>query len=312
MTQPSKRTTEHGHKYSVLRRIAARVPDLLFAGYVFFLVSGCVRASRLARKANVESIYSYVVISIALLGLVLLYLSFRYGRSRVVRKRVSQSWRIFWTLIFFAIAGELILRPNLSPFASAPHWTAQMVFWGVVALLIASSAVALVSMLRTGSTAPRLFAFLLVAALMIFVFAQPYIYGGLVGSGWDTEALAESAERIVEQGGTKVTSYALSATDAELHGLVQYLTDSGIALERLDTFMPARILFDGLCERRSFGAALYFSVITFTSVGYGDLVPVPALRGQAAGEAIVGYLFMAAFAALLIRWMRVPSREKGD
>jgi len=41
------------------------------------------------------------------------------------------------------------------------------------------------------------------------------------------------------------------------------------------------------------GRCLYFSVITWTTLGYGDFRPTPAARPLAAIEAITGYLFMA-------------------
>jgi hypothetical protein len=40
---------------------------------------------------------------------------------------------------------------------------------------------------------------------------------------------------------------------------------------------------------------LYFSLITWTTVGYGDLVPSPPARMIAASEAMLGYIFMGLF-----------------
>ena len=39
----------------------------------------------------------------------------------------------------------------------------------------------------------------------------------------------------------------------------------------------------------------YFSLVTWTTVGYGDFRPMPALRLIAASEALLGYLSMALF-----------------
>lgn len=47
-------------------------------------------------------------------------------------------------------------------------------------------------------------------------------------------------------------------------------------------------------------ACLYFSVITWTTVGYGDFVPTPASRMVAASEAFAGYLFMAVAVSTLL------------
>lgn len=38
--------------------------------------------------------------------------------------------------------------------------------------------------------------------------------------------------------------------------------------------------------------ALYFSVVTFTTLGYGDFQPMPGMRVLAASEALIGYLFL--------------------
>jgi hypothetical protein len=46
---------------------------------------------------------------------------------------------------------------------------------------------------------------------------------------------------------------------------------------------------------RSFVSCLYFSAITFTTVGYGDLAPHGALRLIAASEALTGILLCGLF-----------------
>jgi hypothetical protein len=55
------------------------------------------------------------------------------------------------------------------------------------------------------------------------------------------------------------------------------------------------------------GACLYFAVVTWTTVGYGDYVPTPAARPFAALEALLGYLFMAFFIPTLIHAMAGPA-----
>ena len=41
-------------------------------------------------------------------------------------------------------------------------------------------------------------------------------------------------------------------------------------------------------DNNNFPAAIYFSVVTFTSLGYGDISPVGFSRFLAAGEALLG------------------------
>jgi hypothetical protein len=50
--------------------------------------------------------------------------------------------------------------------------------------------------------------------------------------------------------------------------------------------------------------SLYFSIVTWTTLGYGDFRPTPAARPFAAAEAIVGYLAMVmaiGYVALFLR-----------
>jgi hypothetical protein len=55
---------------------------------------------------------------------------------------------------------------------------------------------------------------------------------------------------------------------------------------------------------------LYFSAITFTTLGYGDFRPAEASRLFAATEGILGYLMMATFAALIWWWLGRQTTEK--
>ena len=59
-------------------------------------------------------------------------------------------------------------------------------------------------------------------------------------------------------------------------------------------------LFGALAEK-GFYTALYFSVVTFTTLGYGDLQPAFAFRLVAASEALVGLLLSGLFLFTLSR-----------
>jgi hypothetical protein len=56
----------------------------------------------------------------------------------------------------------------------------------------------------------------------------------------------------------------------------------------------------GQAITRDAGDCLYFTIVTWTSLGYGDFSPTPAARPYAALEGIVGYVFMAFFIPTLI------------
>ncbi len=47
-------------------------------------------------------------------------------------------------------------------------------------------------------------------------------------------------------------------------------------------------------------ASIYFSIVTWTTLGYGDLLPVPELRIVAAFQALMGYMYMAIFMGILL------------
>jgi hypothetical protein len=86
------------------------------------------------------------------------------------------------------------------------------------------------------------------------------------------------------------------------------------------TFLdPAAIAVSGqsIGEERAGQMALhvselsYFSFITLSTVGYGDIVPVsPFARSMAIFEALSGQLYLAAFVARLVGMMSSPSYEQ--
>ena len=65
-----------------------------------------------------------------------------------------------------------------------------------------------------------------------------------------------------------------------------------------------------------FPEALYFSIVTSTTLGYGDLAPREEYRLVAAFRAIFGYLFLglmlAVLAAIIIRAVNATARTPAD
>ncbi|GAB5415752.1 MAG: hypothetical protein Cons2KO_33550 [Congregibacter sp.] len=45
---------------------------------------------------------------------------------------------------------------------------------------------------------------------------------------------------------------------------------------------------------------LYFSIVTFTTLGYGDFTPTEEFRILAASQALFGYVYLGSFAGLLV------------
>ena len=50
---------------------------------------------------------------------------------------------------------------------------------------------------------------------------------------------------------------------------------------------------DGGVMVQDIADCLYFSIVTWTTLGYGDLIPSENARFFAAGEAMIGYVYMA-------------------
>jgi len=57
---------------------------------------------------------------------------------------------------------------------------------------------------------------------------------------------------------------------------------------------------DGAAEP-GWADGLYFSVVTLTTLGYGDFQPKPALRLVAAGQAVLGYVYLGMIVAVSLR-----------
>jgi hypothetical protein len=94
-----------------------------------------------------------------------------------------------------------------------------------------------------------------------------------------------------------LSAHAVFAEEITIASLVVF----GLRLFELILFFSAAYRLAGISgpggRAETFGACLYFSVITITTVGYGDLVPLPQARVFAAFEALTGYVYMALFIA---------------
>jgi Ion channel len=66
-----------------------------------------------------------------------------------------------------------------------------------------------------------------------------------------------------------------------------------------------KIVHDGV-------SCLYFSIVTFTTTGYGDYHPTPSVRLIAASEALTGYIFFGLFVSLLASHFSKPRNEKSQ
>ena len=69
----------------------------------------------------------------------------------------------------------------------------------------------------------------------------------------------------------------------------------------------------GLSSEGSFPLFMYLSMVTITTLGYGDVLPVtPGARMLASTEAFIGQLFLAVFIARLVGLYTAQSMRSGD
>lgn len=58
-----------------------------------------------------------------------------------------------------------------------------------------------------------------------------------------------------------------------------------------------------------FPTAVYFATVTFTTLGYGDLQPVPAMRLLAGVEAMIGYVYLGFLVGAAFHWASNDQQE---
>jgi hypothetical protein len=56
--------------------------------------------------------------------------------------------------------------------------------------------------------------------------------------------------------------------------------------------------------------SLYFSIVTWTTLGYGDIHPSDSIRLVAATEAFIGYIYMALIIGLFLNVIKIEVKEE--
>jgi hypothetical protein len=106
---------------------------------------------------------------------------------------------------------------------------------------------------------------------------------------------------------------ATSVTDAHLYTAVSIYLLLGMQwfalYSSIDAFWPGAIAQNNTVVVDRHSELLYFSLVTLTTIGYGDVVPVSGeVRMLAALEGIAGVLYVAIAVALLVS----AYKQKGD
>lgn len=289
---------------SWLKFLWLRIPDVCIGLVFFFSWRRYLQVYKVA-----PSPYSLVVGAIATLGWIIIYVGARYQSA--LSHTVSPLWKAYWILIVAGLSVGISVRQELAEGVLGTQGL-SVDYLAVIACLVGASFAAIASMLRSRANLLRLGGFLLVQALLVFSFSQPYLYGYFVDPARTSEDSSLELSEAISESREETVHFLLSLPPEKLPSAVSYLRGN---LPNLPEWFfqtpPLTLLVSGLCERANFGSALYLSIITWTSVGFGDLVPTEETRAVAAIESILGYLFMAALAAVLIRWMQKPANETG-
>jgi len=110
--------------------------------------------------------------------------------------------------------------------------------------------------------------------------------------------------------------HAREVTEAHLYTAVSIYLLLGLLWFSLycaiDTYFPGSILQGGSVLTRREDQLLYFSLITLSTIGYGDIVPVdPEVRMLAALEGLIGVLYIAITVAILVSAYRHQHDVRG-
>jgi len=62
--------------------------------------------------------------------------------------------------------------------------------------------------------------------------------------------------------------------------------------------------------QNEFLTSLYFSIVTWTTLGYGDYSPIEELRLIASIEALMGYVYMALFVGLFLNIIQIKRKDE--
>ncbi|MEE8360773.1 MAG: potassium channel family protein [Gemmatimonadales bacterium] len=145
---------------------------------------------------------------------------------------------------------------------------------------------------------------------ILFVVAAVAVPADQISAGWAAHLIGGLASVAALTIITVVIAYeAVSehwvTRDTLFGALAVYLligVTSTVIYELMEVLAPGSFTnLQGLSQAQLFAELNYFSLVTLTTLGYGDIAPVaPMARTMAAGEAIVGQFFVAAVVGLLI------------
>ena len=148
--------------------------------------------------------------------------------------------------------------------------------------------------------------FLMVSAMVVAVLSDFTQGAAIITTKWVLLA-AFFAATVVEL--FDFLRHAREVTEAHLYTAVSIYLLLGMlwfsVYCAIDTYYPGSILQGGALLTNRENQLLYFSLITLSTIGYGDIVPVgPEVRMLAALEGLIGVLYIAITVAILVSAFR--------
>ena len=86
----------------------------------------------------------------------------------------------------------------------------------------------------------------------------------------------------------------------------------GLAYFLLESAAPGSLSIGPVSDEARFGASIYYSFVTLTTLGYGDILPLTdRARSLAYVEAVIGQIYLAVLLAKLVgMYVSASSQEK--
>ena len=145
---------------------------------------------------------------------------------------------------------------------------------------------------------------------VLFVIAAVAVPTDQVSTGWTAQVIGGTASMAALTITALIIAYEAVherwvTRDTLLGALVVYLLigiTCTVVYEVIEVLAPGSFTnLQGLSPEEAFAELNYFSMVTLTTLGYGDIAPVaPTARTTAVLEAIVGQFFVAGVVGLLI------------
>lgn len=133
--------------------------------------------------------------------------------------------------------------------------------------------------------------------------------------GWDAVFVAQAITLIIINGGAvfSVINYSLASNPPKTGKALFALLVAIFLLIACFALIYQRIgILENGKETKDMVTALYFSVVTWTTLGYGDIQPLGWARLAATIEAMLGYVYLGVFVGLLFKLVIEKSASKEE